>query len=96
MANEKTREGAYLSRQVPPWQLQSSFTNIIELHDDAKSRAAALNSPIGPSPLFEPAADPRLPTMASKKVTTTFAVRIASPFAHSPPAPLRRNLQRID
>lgn len=86
MTNEKARRSAYPSRQVPPWQLHSSFMNITELHDDAVSRAAPPDPPIGPSPLAETAIDTRPLTMASKKVTTTFSVRAHNPSRASPSA----------
>jgi hypothetical protein len=72
--------------------LASSFTNITELHDDAISRAAPTDPPIGPSPLLTLVIDNRPLTMASKKVTTTFSVRPTVPRAPLPlPASLRRN-----
>lgn len=76
MTNEKARRDAYPSRQVPPWQLQSSFTNITGLHDDAISRVVLPAPPIGPSPLLELVIDNRPLKMASKKVTTAFSVRL--------------------
>jgi hypothetical protein len=57
-----------------------SFTNITKLDDEAISRAAPPNPPIGPYPLLKLVTETRVLKMASKKVTTTFAVRNRNSF----------------